>query len=140
MVEYRAHFRGSPTSVREARRAIVDYARLCGFDSSETYEIALAAGEALANAVEHGNKNLGFIRVHCSFADGELTVEIDDDGQGFDYRSVTGRRRDPNAIRGFGISIMHAVMDGVQYEQRGTLVRLRKRRMNAAAGEETREA
>jgi anti-sigma regulatory factor (Ser/Thr protein kinase) len=131
MMEYRARFRGSATSVREARRAIVGYARLCGFDSVQTYEIALAAGEALANAVEHGTKDVGYITVRCSFADGELSVEVNDDGAGFDFESVGSRHRDPNAGRGFGISIMKAIMDCVQFEGRGELVRLRKRRTPA---------
>ncbi len=111
---------------------------MCGFSQQETHEIALASGEALANAVEHGNKDLGFIAVACQFADGELTIDVSDDGPGFDFKNVTTRRRDPDALRGFGISIMHALMDGVQYEGRGSHVRLRKRRR--AAGERTKEA
>lgn len=124
--------------MREARTAIVNYAKMCGFSQQETYEIALASGEALANAVEHGNKDLGFIAVACAFVDGELTIDVSDDGPGFDFAHVTKRRRDPDALRGFGISIMHALMDGVQYEGRGSRVRLRKRR--GAAGERTKEA
>ncbi len=133
MVEYRARFRGSPASVREARQAILDYARLCGFESQETFEIALGAGEALANAVEHGNKALGFIEVACRFANDELIVEVSDAGLGFDPARLETKRRDPDAVRGFGISIMRAVMDGVDYESRGTTVRLRKRRPTASA-------
>ena len=130
-MEYRARFRGTPASVREARQAILDYARLCGFDSQATFEIALGAGEALANAVEHGNKDLGFIEVSCRFADGELVVEVADAGLGFDATRLETKRRDPDAIRGFGISIMRSVMDGLDYEARGTVVRLRKRRSEA---------
>ncbi len=143
MVEYRASFRGTPSSVRDARGAIVNYARMCGFSQDEIHEIALAAGEALANAVEHGSKSLGHITVACRFLDGELIVDVVDDGPGFDYSNVTSCRRDPDALRGFGISIMHALMDGVAFEARGSHVRLHKRRANAAteAGEdESREA
>jgi anti-sigma regulatory factor (Ser/Thr protein kinase) len=78
--------------VREARQAILDYARLCGFESQETFEIALGAGEALANAVEHGNKALGFIEVSCRFANDELIVEVSDTGLG-----STRRVSRPNA-------------------------------------------
>jgi anti-sigma regulatory factor (Ser/Thr protein kinase) len=46
---------------------------------------------------------------------------------------TVGRRRDPAAVRGFGISIMHAVMDSVDFESRGTFVRLRKRRASVAS-------
>jgi len=127
MAEYRAEFRRAPGSVRAARRAILDYAQLCGFDPEEVGDISLAAGEALANSVEHGNKSLGRISVRCRFMDGELEIEVSDGGPGFDYTRIIGRRREPDALRGFGISIMHAVMDTVQYEARGATVRLRKK-------------
>jgi anti-sigma regulatory factor (Ser/Thr protein kinase) len=127
MVDLYVQYRGTPRSVREAREAVVDYARACGFSSQATIDIALGVGEALANAVEHGNKDLGFIGVTCRFQDHELTVEIVDEGRGFDVGSVSKRRRDPDSIRGFGISIMRAVMDGIEYEKSGTCVRLRKR-------------
>ena len=134
MVGYRAQFRGTPDSVRFARQAVVDYARMCGFDTGDLADIGLAAGEALANAVEHGNKDLGFIDVRCAFADGTLVVEVGDSGEGFDSDVVTRKGRDPASVRGFGISIMHAIMDDIRYSHRGAVVRLMKRRHEAAAG------
>lgn len=127
MVEYRAQFRGTPNSVRLAREAIVDYARCCGFGSDVLGDIALAAGEALANAVEHGNRDLGYIEISCEIAGETLAIEIRDAGTGFDLTRIQPRKRDPNAVRGFGISIMHAIMDGVSYTRRGAAVRLTKR-------------
>jgi anti-sigma regulatory factor (Ser/Thr protein kinase) len=127
MVDLYVQYRGTPRAVREAREAVVDYARLCGFSSQATIDIALGVGEALANAVEHGNKDLGFIGITCRFENGELSVEILDEGPGFDVRAVSKKRRDPEAVRGFGISIMRSVMDGVEYEKNGTCVRLSKR-------------
>ncbi len=135
MTEYRARFRGTPCSVREARKAVVDYARLCGFEAQATFDIALGVGEALANAVEHGNKDLGFITVSARFENGALDIEIADAGLGFDLAHVETKRRDPSAVRGFGISIMRSVMDHVEYVDRGTIVRLRKLREAAAYGE-----
>jgi len=139
MVEYRAQFRGTPASVRDARNAIVDYARLCGFDNGAIHEIALAAGEALANAVEHGSKSFGLIHVRCNFENDELVVEVRDGGSGFDHQRVTAGSRDPDSVRGFGISIMHAVMDRVQFEGNGATVRLRKARRHAARPVAVRE-
>jgi anti-sigma regulatory factor (Ser/Thr protein kinase) len=134
MTEFRARFRGTPSSVRDARRAILDYARFCGFQSDDTFDIALAAGEALANAVEHGNKDLGFITVVCHFTGDELVIEVSDAGNGFDHACLPDKQRDPNAVRGFGISIMRSVMDAVEYVGGGTIVRLRKRRAGAGSG------
>jgi anti-sigma regulatory factor (Ser/Thr protein kinase) len=139
MHEYRAQFRGTPSSVRDARLAILDYARLCGFAGEDIFDIVLGAGEALANAVEHGNKDLGFFTVTCSFADGELTIEVADTGPGFEFALVEAKNRDPSAIRGFGITIMRATMNAVDYTARGTTVRLRKRRRNANAAQSPAE-
>ncbi|MBD5633635.1 MAG: ATP-binding protein [Candidatus Eremiobacteraeota bacterium] len=136
MMDYRAQFRGTPSSVREARQAILDYAKLCGFAAEEMFDIALGAGEALANAVEHGNKDLGFIAVSCTFDNGVLIIEVSDSGPGFDVARHETKHREPDAIRGFGISIMRSVMDAVDYMARGTTVRLHKRR--AASGTEKR--
>ena len=124
METLRARYRGAPNSVREARKAVVDYARMCGFATGELNDIEVAVGEALANAVEHGTRNLGFITVTCSFDGSGLVIEIRDDGSGFDH--VTGARRDPRSIRGFGISLMRALMDDVRYVARGNVVQLVK--------------
>ena len=131
MAPFRARYRGTPSSVRLARAAVVDYARAAGFGTESIAEIALAAGEALANAVEHGSKDLGFIEVVCEFRNDTLSIEISDAGLGFDVSTVKPHHRDPNAVRGFGISIMHAIMDEVAYFRRGAAVRLKKRRTAA---------
>ena len=131
MLAFRADYRGIPSCVRLAREAIADYARLCGFTSEEVGEIALAVGEALANAVEHGNKDGGFINVTCAFDADALTIEVSDAGAGFDISHTRARPRDPEAVRGFGISIMHALMHEVTYFGRGAVVRLTKRRAPA---------
>ena len=136
MIELRGQYRGTPRFVREAREAVVDYARRCGFSSQLTIDIALGVGEALANAVEHGNKDLGYVGLFCRFEDGELTIEVRDEGHGFDYTATVKRRREPTSVRGYGITIMHALMDEVAYVDRGTTVRLRKRLVEAAVEDE----
>jgi anti-sigma regulatory factor (Ser/Thr protein kinase) len=128
VVEFRAQFRGTPSSVREARWAIVDYARACGFTADESFEIALGAGEALANAVEHGCRNVGSMSVVCTFEADLLTIEITDSGTGFDHDSFAHKERDPNGLRGFGLHIMRAVMDEITYTETGQSIRLTKRR------------
>jgi len=127
MVEFRKRYRGTPRSVREARRAVTDFAVMCGFSPRLTVDLTLAAGEALANAVEHGNKELGYILLTCSFEEGLLTIEVRDQGHGFDHTAASKRRREATNVRGFGITIMRALMDVVEYRDRGTTVRLTKR-------------
>ena len=123
--------------MRSARRAIVDYAAACGFAKMDLSDIETAVGEALANAVEHGNRFCGHIGVWCDFGDDALTVEIRDQGPGFRFGSVPeGERGDAlGAARGFGISIMHRLMDEVHFVCGGKhVVRLTKRLEPGAAG------
>ncbi len=127
---YRAAFSGDRKNVPLARNAIASFARICGFSQEEVADIRLAAGEALSNAVEHGisERSNGF-SVRCIFEDDELTIEIRDNGQGF-----TLEKRDQTPIeernRGFGIFLMRRLMDGVQFDRNGTMVRLTRRHVS----------
>ncbi len=118
MDTYCARFRGAPDCVGEARQAVIDYACLCGFASDDIADVAFAVGEALANAVEHGTRDLGLITVTCAYDGHGLTIEIHDQGPGFDF-VVVPRPRDPLSGRGSGITIMRELMDRVTFWDRG---------------------
>ena len=94
-------------------------------------DIEVALREALLNAVVHGNREdpsrHTYLRVRCR-ADGEVLMEIRDEGAGFEIASVP----DPTApehrmsTHGRGIYLMRALMDEVSFEERGTVVHMRK--------------
>jgi serine/threonine-protein kinase RsbW len=100
-----------------------------------TVDIALAVGEALANAVEHGNKDAGLHRRALPLRSGGVNlIEVSDEGAGFDFdhagvsQAQRPRPSRRHSVRGFGITIMRSLMDTVEYDgSRGTVVRLRKR-------------
>jgi anti-sigma regulatory factor (Ser/Thr protein kinase) len=100
---------------------------VCGLSREEVDDIRLAAGEAIGNAVEHGSasRSRGF-SVRCSFVDDELTIEIRDDGDGFDPSETY--EPSPGRPHGYGIFLMQRLMDTVAFEKDGTCVRLRRRR------------
>lgn len=125
---YRAAFSGEARNVPLARNAIASFARICGFSRDEVDDIKLAAGEALSNAVEHGRASRapGF-SVRCSFDDEELTIEIRDNGDGFEVRPLEQLPVDQRE-RGFGIFLMRRLMHGVRFDNNGTCVRLVRRR------------
>lgn len=125
---YRAAFSGEARNVPLARNAIASFARICGFTRDEVDDIKLAAGEALSNAVEHGRQTRvpGF-SVRCSFDEDELTIEIRDNGEGFDLSRQEEGPKERND-RGFGIFLMRRLMDGVRFDRNGTCVRLVRRR------------
>lgn len=99
-------------------------------DGSEV-DIEIALREALTNAIVHGNhENPGkrvYVASRCSH-DGEVLVTIRDSGEGFDIRLVPDPTTPENRLsnHGRGIYLMQALMDEVQFEEGGTVVKLRK--------------
>ena len=95
-------------------------------------EIEIAVLEALANAVIHGNGENPEKKVHLTcrcFMDGEVSIMVRDEGEGFDSQSVP----DPTGPQGLllthgrGLHLMRTLMDEVSFEANGTVVRMRKR-------------
>jgi serine/threonine-protein kinase RsbW len=99
-------------------------------DGSEV-DMEIALREALTNAIVHGNHENPEKRVYvasrCS-QDGEVLVAIRDLGQGFDSRLVPDPTAPENrlSVHGRGIYLMQALMDEIQFEEGGTVVKLRK--------------
>jgi anti-sigma regulatory factor (Ser/Thr protein kinase) len=117
-------FPNSKRYVAGARRAILDFARSCNVSPEGCDELVSAAGEALANAVEHGHRSGTFFEVRCWTHDGNVVIEIEDDGDGYDVV----RRRDEGepSLRGYGMTIMRACSDSLAFSRRGRLVRITK--------------
>jgi serine/threonine-protein kinase RsbW len=99
-------------------------------DGSEM-DIEIALREALANAVVHGNRQDPRKSVHVTCrctTDGEVSITVEDEGEGFDADSVV----DPTApasrllAHGRGIYLMKTLSDEVRFERHGAVVRIRK--------------
>jgi anti-sigma regulatory factor (Ser/Thr protein kinase) len=129
VAEYHAQFPCVCASVGTARRAIVAFAREW-FAGEELSDVESAVGEALANCVEHGHVLGSNIDVHCRYDGGALYVEIADAGRGFERWNIREPAKPPaDAPRGYGTYIMRRLMDEIEYSERGTRIRLVKRRM-----------
>ncbi len=141
MGEYRAHFPSTYESVGKARHALVDFARMAGFGGAELQDIESAIGEALANAAEHGHRDSSYFCVRAEVKDGKFTVDVKDNGSGFEAWNASDYVKPlTNAPRGFGIFIMRALMDRVEYSDRGSRVRMIKHVPHAYAAREQQQA
>jgi serine/threonine-protein kinase RsbW len=94
-------------------------------------EIEMALREALANAIVHGNQQNSRKCVHLACrctTDGEVSITVEDEGQGFDADSVADPTIPENRLlsQGRGIYLMKTLMDEVRFEQRGAVVFMRK--------------
>ena len=109
------------------------------------FEIELALREALVNAIVHGNHEDPQKRVHvqCRITtDGEVSIGVEDEGQGFEHDAVADPAALENRLRthGRGINLMRALMDEVEFEQGGSAVHMRKAAKSGGRAQERSKA
>ncbi len=119
----------------ETRERVCDLIVPLGFPDSALFDIKVALGEALANAVRHGSPGTGegHVGIGVIAFEDRVVLEVMDAGQGFD--GVHAGNDDLYAPGGRGVMFMRALMDNVEFDVSplgGTLVRLTKHR--AAVG------
>jgi len=113
------------------REEVCDAIAPLEFPESALFDIKVALGEALANAVRHGAPadGEGTVAVRALAYEDRIVLEVADAGAGFDGEHVSSA--DVYAPGGRGIMFMRALMDRVEFESSpagGTLVRLVKHR------------
>lgn len=96
------------------------YSSLAGFDEGTASMVAMAAIEAVTNAVMHGNKQSPDKRVGLRYdwEPGLITITVHDEGEGFDLQCVLDPTDPERCMEssGRGIFIMREVMDTVEFE------------------------
>jgi GAF domain-containing protein/anti-sigma regulatory factor (Ser/Thr protein kinase)/anti-anti-sigma regulatory factor len=98
-------FRADGALLRGVRRRIDGWAHLAGIDPDTAYDLQLAAGEAMANAVEHAytGQAVGDVVVRLvARGDGGVAVEVHDGGRWLDPPVDPG-------YRGRGLALVHHV-------------------------------
>jgi PAS domain S-box-containing protein len=102
-------FPAEATQLAPVRKALRGWLGQCQVPSQKLHDVLVAAGEACANAIEHGHRDSPGATIHLraeSFVD-RLRLTVTD----------TGRWKTPqpeaNTHRGRGTSLMHALMEQV---------------------------
>jgi len=106
-----------------------------GFSEGAVFDIKVALGEALANALRHGRPASGefLVGLGIDAYEDRVVLEVTDNGPGFDGGSAAPD--DLYAPGGRGIMFMRALMDKVEFSTpngSGTVVRLVKHRPSEA--------
>jgi len=114
----------------EVRTCVVDWVRPLGMPETGLFDLKVAVGEALANAVRHGSPSGGqdTVAIDVTAFDDRVEVLISDHGHGFDGDAACGD--DVYASGGRGVMFMRALADRVEFrpcDGGGTAVRLVKR-------------
>jgi len=92
------------------------------------FEIILLAREALLNAVVHGSKEDPAKRVDfdLSLEAGGLVLRVEDQGPGFDCAALDFSPAPPDQNHGRGLFIMKEYSNGLQFNNKGNALTLRK--------------
>jgi serine/threonine-protein kinase RsbW len=103
-----------------------------GYPESDVFAVRLALVEALINAIKHGNGGDPAKQVRVSYLvlQGVVLAEVEDQGLGFDPKSVPDPRDPENREQpsGRGLFLMRHYMDSVTHNDLGNRVTLCKYR------------
>jgi serine/threonine-protein kinase RsbW len=130
--ELRQRLSSEITAISPAIDQALDFiAKLRKADGSEI-DIEVALGEALANAVIHGNRehSAKHVSVTCRCTqDGEVSIRVQDQGRGFDTDTIPDPTIPANrfSTSGRGIYLMKTLMDVVHFGEKGSVVHMLKR-------------
>ncbi len=100
-----------------------------GFDKKYFNKIYLCVSEAVVNAIKHGNRNdlkkHVFIAVNCTLQD--ISVEIEDEGNGFDLNNVKDptTKENLNNESGRGIFIIRKLSNKIEYNEKGNRIQFK---------------
>ena len=116
-----------PRYVSLARALLRVTAAHAGFTEAQTFDVCVAMSEAYTNVIIHANTP--WITLRYAVQPRGLTVEVEDDGEGFDTTLVDRPYRPQTGV-GRGMHLIHALMDSVECQSSpmGTLVRMTRLR------------
>lgn len=116
---------------REVQERIASLLEQNNWPMRDVFGVRLALEEALVNAIKHGNRMDPSKQVYiaCQFSAEEVSVTIEDQGDGFRLEDVPDPTEDDNLERpgGRGIMLIRSFMTDIEYNDKGNRVRLTKR-------------
>lgn len=126
-----ASLANEPANASEMRSFVCDFLEAAKVPGHVIDEILMAVGEVVANACRHGRieSRPGIVEIHCDRSDSHVSIQICDDGPGFDVDRVL-RSGVPDILSqgGRGFFLMRQLMDKVDIESNhsGTVVTLER--------------
>ena len=116
---------------REVQERIIGLMEQNAWPMRECFGVRLALEEAMVNAIKHGNRMEPDKQVFiaCELTAEEITVVIEDQGEGFKPEDVPDPTDDENLENpgGRGIMLIRSFMNGVAYNDRGNRLTMIKK-------------
>jgi serine/threonine-protein kinase RsbW len=118
-------------NIEIAERALVDLCNRTECAEDQRYWLVTALREAAANAIRHGNQQdpEQLVRIDLSVDDRDVSIRIEDEGEGFDFDAIPDPTDPENLLRpsGRGIFYMRQFMNRVEFDRTpggGTVVEM----------------
>lgn len=119
------------TEAREVQERIIGLMEQNAWPMRECFGVRLALEEAMVNAIKHGNRMQPDKQVFiaCELTAEEVTVVIEDQGEGFKPEEVPDPTDDENLENpgGRGIMLIRSFMNGVAYNDKGNRLTMVKK-------------
>jgi serine/threonine-protein kinase RsbW len=117
----------------DASRALRSRLQALGWEEGTREDVGTALGEAIWNAIKHGNKLNPNKKIFVSLKidKNKLSITVRDEGEGFDPENVSPVETEGEGFgkpSGRGLSWMKAFCDSVTYNEKGNEVTLVKER------------
>ncbi len=109
-----------PEYIALGRLALTGLAQARGVDSDTIADLKLALTEAVSNSVRHAYDTVGEgqVEIRYELRGDRISVEVVDDGDGFDPDEAPSFDGDELSEGGLGIAIIRTLADEVQIESR----------------------
>lgn len=117
----------NPEYVGIIRLTTSGIANKIGFSIDDIEDMKVAVSEACTNAIKHSNDNV--FNITFSILENGLTIEIQDNGKGYDIENALQPDLENPKENGLGLFIIQTLMDDVSIESKenqGTIVRMTK--------------
>ena len=118
--EVRLRIPAKPEYIALGRLALTGLAQARGLDSDTIADLKLALTEAVSNSVRHsyGTRGEGQVEIRYELRADRISVEVGDDGAGFDAEDAPSFDGDELSEGGLGIAIIRTITDDVEIESR----------------------
>ena len=117
------------------QQQILDRVENAGFAGRELFGIKLALLEAIANAINHGNKKdpAKHVHIEARISPKKIELLVEDEGPGFDRRGVPDPTADENLEKcsGRGILLIESYMGRVWWDRGGRRLRMVKEHIDS---------
>lgn len=117
-------------SIPKLIHTIIDKIKQLPLDEAQIHDVKLSLGEALSNAIKHGNKlnpDLS-VKVKVKADRRSLIVSVADQGKGFNFKNVPDPTKPEtlHKLSGRGIFLIRKRMDKVTFFDRGRKIKMVK--------------